>query len=101
MKTFQLDLYQSHVARSHTESFTVEAKDEADAQAQADKIAKEKGLEKDFDFEVNEIVPPEDTMATSEEAAALELNPPATEAATTEQPNDGSEVPPRASSSSS
>lgn len=51
-KRFKLDLFQQ--ARVHTESFVVDAKDPKDAQSQADKIAKDKGLKDGFEWEVNE-----------------------------------------------
>lgn len=71
-RQYKLELYQSHVARSHTETFVVEAASEAEAEKEAQKIAKDKGLKKDYDFEIS-LVPlsdPEDR--TDEEKAADE-----------------------------
>lgn len=51
-QTYTLDLYQSHWRRTKTETFTVEAESEAEARKEADKIAKDKGLKKNFDFEI-------------------------------------------------
>lgn len=67
-KRFTVKLFQSHWQRSHTETFEIEAKDQTDAKTQADEIAKDKGLKKDFDFEFEEIELPE--AEPVEEAAA-------------------------------
>lgn len=77
--SFQLDLFQ--VARVHTETFTVEADDEKQAKAMADQIAKDKGLSKDFDWQIKDI---------SAQASAG-----ATEPAPAVQPTEPSEPEPR------
>lgn len=58
-KTFTVDLYQSHWRRTKTETMTVQAKDQKDAEKQANAWVKDKGLKKDFDVEVSEVAPPE------------------------------------------
>lgn len=53
-RTFNVDLYQSHIARSHTETFQVQAETEAEAMLAAQEIvdAKDPAIEGDYDFEV-------------------------------------------------
>lgn len=71
-RQYKLDLYQSHIARSHTETFVVEAGSQEEAENQANKIAKDKGLKKDFDFEVSLIPLSDPEDRTEEEKAADE-----------------------------
>ncbi len=54
VKMYQVDLYQSHVARSHTETFQIEATSEEEARKKAEKMVKDKGIEKDYDLEVTD-----------------------------------------------
>lgn len=67
-RQYLIKLFQ--VARINTESFTVAAADEKAAKAQADAIAKDKGLTKDFDFEIEDLTALADAQATEEQPAA-------------------------------
>jgi hypothetical protein len=75
-KQFEVRLFQQ--ARIHTETFPVEADNEADALKEAQEIIKTKDLEDGYDLEVHDITPVAPPAAPDdapEEDEALEQQP--------------------------
>jgi hypothetical protein len=57
-KQFQVKLFQSHIQRSHTETFDVEAETIEEAKNRIDKMVREeKGVTEDYDLEVVDTTP--------------------------------------------
>ncbi len=57
-QSYAVKLFQSHIARSHTETFNIEAASEEEARAEAERIVKEdREIDGDYDFEIENSTP--------------------------------------------
>jgi hypothetical protein len=80
-ENYKVKLYQSHVARANTETFDVTATDPDDALAQANKLAAEKGITTDFDFEIEGPDGSVSSTTATDPTTIVATEPPAAETA--------------------